>query len=312
MADQAYEQEYYTVSGGKGPTTTVVAGIHGDETPTTDVAKELVEEITTKDVEGTVNVIPRANLFACLENQRETPWPKYETHESEERNMNRAFGAAVDRLEGGDTDLNLTESMAYNVLTVVEESDYVIDMHTATWPDAKTPQSRYKVSAEYDGEVIDEMDAMAEASGLDMLLETTPSEIGGGVLGAAGPEIGVPTVTIEIGGAAHFSEADRDLYRQAIEGILSHAGHLSDGQVPADPERYDGLERMTADRSGALERQYELGDLVDAGSVIATVRDPSGAVVDEVEAPRDGRVESLNMGDRVNQYSRVGKLAYRT
>jgi len=278
MLDDTYEMEMLEIGEGD-PVVTITAGIHGDESPSVRVAEHLIQEYDADGINGTLRIIPRANIFACTENTRETPWPKHEEYESEERNMNRCFDAARQRLEGEEVGLNLTQTMAYHVLEQVADADHLIDMHTATWPGSKIPQIRMKASAEFDDVVMAEMEAMVDHSGLAHVLRTTPTTIGGGVLAAVAPKIGVPAVTLEVGGSRHFSDED--------------------------------FETVYTPVSGAVDHVVSPGDRVKEDEVIAVVRDLDGGTRDQVRAPVTGLVEMMNQKAAVNQGIRLAKIAYR-
>lgn len=310
MLDDTYEMEMLELGDGE-PVVTITAGIHGDESPSVRVAEHLIEEYSEADINGTLRIIPRANIFACTENTRETPWPKHEEYESEERNMNRCFDAARKRLEDEEIGLNLTQTMAYHVLEQVADADHLIDMHTATWPGSKIPQIRMKASDDFDDAVMDEMEAMVDHSGLAHVLRSRPSTIGGGVLAAVAPKIGVPAVTLEVGGSRHFSQEDFDTYLGAVEDMLAHIGVLDRDVEPDPPEVFTGLRSVYTPVSGAVEHVVSPGDRVEEGEVIAVVRDLDGGTRERIRAPVTGLVEMMNQKAAVNQGIRLAKIAYR-
>ncbi|MDY6771219.1 MAG: succinylglutamate desuccinylase/aspartoacylase family protein [Candidatus Nanohaloarchaea archaeon] len=307
MLDGDHEQLMYERGSGS-PTVLVVGGIHGDETPSIQVAQWCRDRLDS--VDGTLNVIPEANVFACKENTRDTPWPKYEDHESEERNMNRCFEAASRKIRGEDVSLNLTESMAKSVLEQALAADYVIDLHTATWPDKKLPQTRIKVDEAFDGATVAEMERMAMHAGLSTVLKMHPGEIGGGVLAAVAPKHGVPAVTLEIGGASHFDDEDRVTYTRTVENILAYLGVVSSEPEQGRVEFYQGIRTVYTSETGVFQPRADIGDVVEEGDVLAQVRGRDGTPEEQVRAPVTGTVESLNRKRVVNEGSRAAKIVH--
>jgi predicted deacylase len=310
MVDDRYELECQKAGSGD-PVVTVVAGVHGDERPAMQVADRLIQEADAMDLKGTLRVIPRANVLACIENTRETPWPRYEEYESEERNLNRCFDVARKNMEG-DEQLNLTQRMAYAILSEVKTSDYLIDLHTATWPGKKLPQARMKRSDAFGDSVTGEMEQMVRHAGLSYILKTTPRDIGGGVLAGVAPALGVPAVTLEIGGSRHFSGDDFATYRETVHNLLGYADVIDRQPEPvASATVFKGLKPLYTATPGMIERQVELGDTVEEGETVAVIHGIDDSR-ENVRSPVDGVVENLNQREYVNQGIRVAKIAYTT
>ncbi|MDY6778625.1 MAG: succinylglutamate desuccinylase/aspartoacylase family protein [Candidatus Nanohaloarchaea archaeon] len=310
MMDGDYHLDAYRIGAGD-PVCVITAGIHGDETPSIQVAEALIERLSSHDVAGTAVVIPRSNVFACSDNTRETPWPRYEEYESQERNLNRCFDAAFRDIVGESVQLNLTERMAVSILEEVREADYLIDMHTGTWPGKKVPQVRMKEHERYDRDVIETMEGMVAHSGLETVFRTSVDEIGSGVLAAVAPRLGVPAVTLEAGGPKHFSEEDFETYIEAVENLLGYMGVLESGAERVDASRYHGLVPVYTSTAGSLDRRTAIGQPVDEGEIIAVIRNSQGEEAEEVRSPVGGMVEMMNQRRAVNQGIRIAKIAYR-
>ncbi len=303
------------VIGDGEPVTLIVAGLHGEESLSVDVASVLLQDFRYDGVNGTVKVIAPANPIAYAENTRKTPsyHSRYEEHQSEEQDMNRCFYRAKHRLDDGDVQLNKTETLAYHVLKEAVDADYVIDMHTATRNDRKIPQVRVRYDSSIDEAVVEEMRAMMDASGLSVALEVSEADVETGLLGGVAPVLGVPAVTMEVAGAEHFDDEDAGIYREAVKNILRYTGHLDRDRPTDRPERYSRLQKVFATKAaGRLEAVAEIGDVVEEGDILARIKEfKTGEVLEEVVSPVDGVVESLNMRETINQYGRVGKVATR-
>lgn len=304
MLDGSYELECWEIGNGD-PVCLLIAGIHGDEYLSMEIAEHVSDNL--EPATGTVRIIPVANIFAAFRRARATPWPEFDSHESEERNLNRSFDAA--KAADDPRELSLTAAVAYYILNEVETADYVIDMHTASWPDRKLPHGRIKVSESYDSDVVDAMEDLLQWSGLEHALKTDPAEIGSGVLSDIVPQLGTPAITLEIGGAGNYREEDWETYRTVIRNLLQGVGIKEGESVIGEPSIFHGLRTVYAPRSGTLEHVKELGDSVTKGDMIARVRDTTGKIIDTVEAPVAGVIEAVTQRDAVNRGNRVAKIA---
>lgn len=299
------------------PVVTLVAGIHGDEKPASRVADELFSEIDEKEVEGTINLISPANIFAHKAGRRETPSPEFESHESEKKDMNRCFGKAWKALKGDTSHLNRTQILAYEVLKVVEGADYVIDMHNATRPDRKVHNIRYKEDSDFDRETVQKMKGMTHASGIDVVVRTPVSKLEKdkkSFLGYAAPRVGTPAVTIEIGGADHFTESDEESYKVAVRNILSYTGNLNREHPELesrDLEIFDDVMTLYAGPAGRLDFKRDLGDKVEVGEAIATVESREDEEGCSIVSPYKGMLEAKNMKKVLGNNERVCKIAYK-
>jgi predicted deacylase len=294
----------YVVEGARnGPHVYINAGSHGDEFLAIDTAKKVYEELDPREVNGTISIVPEANIFATMKNKRETPEPEYELYESEERNLNRCFNS-VD-LEDGPTG-NITERLAYHILKLAVDADYCFDLHTATAPGYKIDQIREKTHPDFSKDVIREQERLIRNSGVEYVIKTPPESIGEGVLAGILPKYGVPSVTVEIGGGA-YSEDELERYVAVVMNLLKEAGALYGEPDESEQQVYQYLSEVWATTAGEYEAVKTPGEDVIKGEVLGVIRNERGE--HEIESPFEGLVESIHRQDWVNEGTRIGYVA---
>lgn len=314
MRDGTYDLTAYEIGSG-GPVAVYTAGVHGDETGPQQVAERLLDEVDEDALEGTLRIVPEANPFACMEQWRTTPHPDYTITSSEETDLNRTFNVAREMYLDGElaaSRANLTQQIAYHLLTYVAEADYLIDGHSAAWPEVKMPQVRYKYREEFDADQ-DVMEGMVRHAGLPYAVIDRPNTLQESMLGAVAPDIGVPAVTIEIGGAERtddmerFTEEDADRYAESVTNILKHLDVLDGEAEEHDVTELTSLQQYYAPVAGEVTYNYDLGDHVEQGDVVAELVGDDTAL--SVTAGEDGVLEAIAVLDGpVNQGTRVFNL----
>lgn len=302
---ELYALKRYVIRGARnGPHVVINAGSHGDEFLAIDTAEALYEELDAAAVNGTISIIPEANIFAAIRNKRETPEPEFELYESEERNLNRCF----DRVDLDDESAsgNITERLAYHILQLVTTADYCFDLHTATAPGYKIDQIRGKTNPEFGKDVLNKQDRLIRNAGVEHVIKTPPSKIGSGVLAGVAPRHGVPAVTVEIGGGAYDDE-ELERYKTVVRNLLKEAGSLYGDPEHTDQKVYRDLHEVWAPTAGIYTPTKEPGDDVVKGDVIGVIENERGE--HEITAPYDGLVESVHREDWVNEGTRVSYIA---
>lgn len=299
--------EAYRIGEGK-PDAVLVAGIHGDEIGPQYVADRLVDELAGEDLEGAVAVVPDANSFAQQYGERGTAG-RFKPDAPEEGDLNRVFDDAIDALEGDieREQLHLTQQLGHDLLSYLDDvgdDAYLIDMHSAAHPDRKMPQVRYKHGEGFEADA-DEMGDLARSAGLEYLLAQEVDPDQASMLAAAAPQIGVPAVTLEIGGAEkpyddrdHFTEDDADLYEETVRNLLGHAGVLDVAEPGTEMQELGDLSRTYAGAAGDVVYHAELGEPVEEGETVATLYQDD-EVVEEYVSRVDGVLEGRkdNGGD---------------
>ena len=300
-------------------TITIVSQNHGDEKGPRRVIEELLTDSKLDYDDLSLTVIPEANVYASEANLRETPLD-VQPSEADEHDLNRTYETARKELvsENPNTqNLNTTEQAAYRILEHLEDldPDLVVDMHSGTSGTLKMPQIRYKHRQEYPVEE-SEMSDVATNAGVEMV-NTTPGE-DAQMLGAVVPKMGIPAVTIEVGGGVRdgwegaFEQSHAESYRDIVSGIINY--RMEGLESGFKPREFSGIQKNHAPEgvSGEVEYHFDLGDEVLEGEKVATVTD--GEEEHELFATTDGALETVlteSSREEITPGNRVFNLATR-
>jgi predicted deacylase len=247
-----------------GPVVWIMAARDGDEVHATLVAMHLQRELDAGGVEGTVVVIPVANVpgFGVL--SREHPLGQtYLEHEMDER--------------------------FFEILSARGGS--FIDLHSAGVPSDTVD---WTLLVEGDEAAV----AMARAYGSPFVYvhrmgagEGVDARLLDDALFVRLSRAGMPSILIEAGGGLPPSA---EIVRRAVAGVenvLRELGSVSEDPMPTPrQEVLHGFRIVSAARGGILEQATRLGDGVEAGQVLGRVLDPYGDLVEEIAAPVAGVV----------------------
>ncbi len=248
-----------------GPTLFVSAAIHGDELNGIEIISRLINSKTINAIKGTLIAVPFVNGYGVLNQSRYLP---------DRRDLNRSFpGSKRGSLAARIANLFLNE--------VVSKCDYGIDLHTGAIHRSNLPQIRANLD---DAETL----AMAKSFGVPVLIN---SNLRDGSLRESADELGVRILLYEAGEALRFDELSIRAGYRGIINVMRHLGLLSKRRSkhpPVEPfvARQSGWVRATD--SGFVVHKRELGDHVDKGDLLATIKDPYGQILDSVVSNAEG------------------------
>jgi predicted deacylase len=104
---------------------------------------------------------------------------------------------------------------------------------------------------------------------------------------------GIPSIVAESGYLSTYNEPEIAVHVNGARNVMRHFG-LLEGK-PEFTRSHDPL-MMTenwvayASRGGVFHPQVKPGDRVQAGQVIALIKDVFGEIVEEIKSPKTGRV----------------------
>ena len=269
-----------------GPTVTILGAIHGDEltgpsacthllsNAFTDIGKELDPE----KLAGTVRIVPVVNLPGYRSKSRYFP---------DGRDLNRQFP--------GDLKGPTTRRVAAQIVrNLIEDSDAIIDLHSAAKGRNNMPQIRADLA--HVG-----TNLLAKSFGIEIILDSKPPK---GSLRKFANSIDIPSITYEGGGA---NLLDHESVKVAIYGVLNSLRIMK--MIPGKPNRpkfrvlASGSSWIRAGEGGLLDMFVGAGTLMKNGEVVASISDPAtpGLTVDVV-APEDGLV----IGAATNPFTSAG------
>ncbi len=255
-----------------GPVITITGAIHGDELTGPSACAHLLSETLTCEggpldpnkIAGTIRIIPVINTPGFKSNSRYFP---------DGRDLNREFPG---RRTG-----NTTQRVAYRIYhSLIKDSDYVIDLHSAAKGRSNMPQIRADLTHS-------SSQRLAKSFGLEVILDSKPPK---GSLRRTINNLDIGAITYEGGGA---STLDHDAVQVAVNGVLNSLKTLH--VIPGSPNRprfrllASGSTWLRAHGGGLLDMLVGPGSFVEEGDVVATISDPQtpGESID-LESPITG------------------------
>jgi len=252
---QEVRLNYFGIWGvAEGPTLLLNAAIHGNEVVGVEVLREIVDRIDPKELSGNLLVVPIVNPLAFNFGLRCYPYDNID--------MNRIFP--------GNPDGTITERIAHTFFDVfVRGADYIIDLHSAEFPDELIPHIRVRVdnpSREYL--------SLAASTGINSVWKGPEVR---GMLQTESNRIGVPCTTIEIGSAGRITRDNVDLGTMAVKNVMRILGML-EGTAKIPSRQIALALNSTWLRSpieGIFKPAINLGGFVKAGDSIGNIVDPT-------------------------------------
>lgn len=271
-----------------GPTLFLSAAIHGDELNGIEIINRIINSKSIQALKGTLIAVPMVNVYGVLNQSRYLP---------DRRDLNRSFP--------GSKRGSLAGRMAYTFLNeIVAKADYGIDFHTGAMHRSNLPQIRANLD---DAETL----ALAKAFGIPVLLNANLRD---GSLRQCAADLATKVLLYEAGEALRFDElAIRAGVKGAIK-VMRHLGMLSQvktrGKKNIEPfiARQSGWIR--ANESGIVMHHKHLGDFVNKGDLLATIRDPYGEKLDDVLSNADGIIIGKQNIPLVQEGEAMYHLAY--
>jgi len=275
-----------------GPVVWLSAAVHGDEIGGVEIIRRALQGIDPKTLAGTIVAVPIVNVHGFVNGDRYLP---------DRRDLNRSFpGSPNGSLAARIANLFLTE--------IVSRCDVGIDLHTGSDHRTNLPQIR----ADLDDERTRDL---AIAFGPPFMMH---AKLRDGSMRAAATATGATVLLYEGGEAWRF---DRDAIEAGVAGVgrvLARLGMIQPGDgavaldesdIPPVPAESRGSGWVRVRRSGIAGIDVELGQLVERGEIVATVRDSVGRRLSQTRANRSGMVIGLTRQPLVNQGDAIIHIA---
>ena len=251
-----------------GPVLFVSAAIHGDEIIGVEIIRRLLNNVSLRNLSGTLMCIPVVNIFGFIQHQRYLP---------DRRDLNRTFpGAAKGSLAG---------QLAYVFNNeIIKRSDFGIDLHSAALHRTNLPQIRVSEDRPRAAE-------MAEHFGAPIIVTSKLRE---GSLRQTAADSDVDVLLYEAGEALRFDEL---AIRLGVKGILRVMSELGMGvrrqrKVGAIPMRSSRTQWIRAPEGGIFRAIKTIGDHVEVGELLGWLSDPMG----DEDVPLEAQVGGLVIG----------------
>ncbi|GLZ87910.1 N-alpha-acetyl diaminobutyric acid deacetylase DoeB [Metapseudomonas resinovorans] len=247
------------IANGEGPFVLLVGGNHGDEYEGPLALSNLARELEVERVSGTICIVPALNYPALKAGTRLSP--------IDGLNMNRAF---LGRAEG-----SITEQIAHFVeVELIGRADAVLDIHAGGrtmmfQPFAVSHQLPDVVQTSRAREAL-----IAFGAPIGLILEELDNE---GMLDTAVEREGKLFLSTELGGGGSTTAATIKLAYDGAHNFLVHTGvyraAVKAPPVPVAIMKNESDGYVSASTSGFIEFTRELGEVIEAGELIARIHD---------------------------------------
>jgi len=292
IAESASRQDiclyYFGLWGvGKGPTLLLNAAVHGNEVVGVEVVRKIVDEIDPNRLSGNLIAVPIVNPMAFTSGLR---WDPYDNID-----MNRIFP--------GDPDGTMTERVAYSFFsTFVQQADYILDLHSAEFPDELIPHIRIRV----DRPTQQYRDLVA-ATGINAVWKGPSIK---GMLQTQAFQNKTPCVTIEIGAAGVITKTDVLVGTTAVKNVMAVLGMID--ETASIPDRQILLQSNEAwvrsPFGGIFKPAIVLGQFVKKGDIIGDIIDPTSYKTEDIESPLAGIVTGMSHQPIVRSGTRLAMV----
>ena len=259
------------------PRVVVTAGVHGDEYEGVRTVADLIQELESDQLHGTVVLVPVVNPPAFNANTRTSPLD----------------GVNLNRVCPGNADGTISERLVHTLFTkIIVGAEALIDLHSGGTKYLFHPQAGfYRLQGQ--PALSDQSFAMAQAFGLDLLWEL-PGRAG--VCSFAAMQLGVPAIGLEIGGNGRCEPEHVFLAKRGVQRVLA-ALHLSEATLeplPISQKVWRG-DFTLAPASGLFSPAVQLNQRVRAGQLLYQTLNLAGKVVYERHASYDGLVSAIRI-----------------
>ncbi|MGB8221255.1 MAG: succinylglutamate desuccinylase/aspartoacylase family protein [Polyangiales bacterium] len=261
-----------------GPVFGLTAAVHGNELNGIRVIHDLMHNLNPRQLNGTVVAVVVVNVPGLHRHQREFV---------DGGDLNHIFPGR----EGG----NVAEVYSHRILDrIVNRFDYLVDLHTASFGRVNSVYVRADMTHTATA-------TMAYLQRPQIIVHNPPSDY---TLRGAAMDLGIPSVTLEIGDPQTFQPSYVRASRIGLRAVLAAAGMLPRRPVSEGPEPVlcEHSHWMFTDRGGLLEVLPRPTEYVTEGERVAVLRNAFGDVIREYHAPQDGIV----IGKSVNPVGQTG------
>lgn len=256
-----------------GPVLAVTCGVHGAELIGTFALLDVIRDLDLSRLRGVLIAVPVANTSGFEFGTRHVHWD----------------GNVLNRVGGGRPDGSYTERLAHLLYhKIVGRADAWIDIHSGT---PETYMWYTIAKSDHPGTAIARRALeMAMAFGLsDIAIETPWKD--------ARLDLGIPSITPEIGGGPDFLRGGRAQVETCARGIRNVMRLLGmiDGAIEATPRRFR-LWKIHSDITngpvgGILTMHVNRGDHVQPGQTFGVIHHPfNGEELARIVSPARGTV----------------------
>jgi uncharacterized protein len=261
-----------------GPTLLILAGIHGDEISSLEVARRFVEQKWhEKIIRGSVIVVPLVNVFGFINFSRDL---------LDGRDVNRSFPG----IKSGTLASRVAYAITKEFLPYV---DAAIDMHTGGSARYNYPQVRYAKSDPKAKEL-----AQAFAAPLSIATGLIPKSFR-----KIARDHKIPALIFEGGESVRLDGYSIHCGLEGIKRVLFHLGMLDEKHIYPANKSISCVSStwIRAQQSGLFEWTKCSGQWVRKNELLGYIRDPYGLKSHQVLCTKSGVIIGHNNASVVNQ-----------
>ncbi|KZY73024.1 succinylglutamate desuccinylase [Oleiphilus sp. HI0071] len=270
-----------------GPTLFISAAIHGDELNGVEIISRIINHTNIKSIRGTLICVPFVNPYGVVNQTRYLP---------DRRDLNRSFP--------GSKRGSLAARVAHTFLNeIVSKCDYGIDLHTGAIHRSNLPQIRANINDEVTLQ-------MAKAFNVPVILN---SDLRDGSLREAAVDHGVKILLYEAGEALRFDEVSIKAGVRGIMNVLRSLQMLPNKKAQTKqsvPYIAQTSSWLRAPESGFVVHHKRLGDQVNEGDILASIKDPFGVIEGNILASETGVIIGKQNIPLVHEGEAVYHVAY--
>lgn len=279
--------------GSNGKRISVVTGIHGDELEGQYVCYRLSSYLKeNKDaLKGTVDIYPALNPFGIDSITRGIP----------------AFDLDMNRIFPGNTEGDMNEYLAAEIIRDIEGSDLVLDIHASNIFLTEVPQIRINELHK------EKLLPYAKEANVDFIWVHGASTVLESTFAHSLNSRNTPTLVVEMGVGMRITKEYGD---QLFEGILHLMKQLDIWEGEDYPVRkpvissgYEDVCFLNASSSGIFLKNRNHGTFLKKEELIGRIINPlTGEIIDEIKAPTDGWLFTIREYPVVNEGSLMGRI----
>jgi len=263
----------YTIGKGK-PIFGITCSVHGDESSGLFIVSRLIEYLKRiNNIRGTIHIILAANPLAQMVNNRVSPL--------DSKDLNRTGK--------GRQDGSFTDRIGAQLFDFLSQCDFVTNIHefemhtpvTAVFMNSGNKDIKTKTLTAIKAFSPDIIWVINSEQVSDNQYQTT--------LDAALANAGIANFPIETKQLAFLSDADIDQAALGLYHVASNLGmYKSSIAFPTSTAPAYFRQEVTSDEAGLWEPNCKLGQIVDEGKQIGTLKSLVGFKQEQVISPKDG------------------------
>lgn len=263
-----------------GKKITLAAGVHSREYIGIQALTELADALQPEVITGTVVILHCCNYdgFLCRSS---------DVFPQDGKNLNRAFPG---RADGTPTE----QVAAFLEETVMEGSDYIVDLHSGGFCEALTPHVYFQGTAKKEVSRISRQ--IAELTSVPYIVRSGAEN---GFYSWAGQK-GVPAILLERGGCGLLDRRQVQQDVEDVQNILRGLGFLQDGiPVRHTPKQLISTGYYEDSPShGCWYPAKQPGDRIGEGELVGEIRTIYGEPIEQVRAKAAGVIlyQTVSLG----------------